>query len=1320
MRKNLIAIIMFFLLMPVLVMADAGKYIFEHIQTSHHWINDIFHDRDGFIWMSTRSGLYRYVGNGPQDFESVLEGECNDICQDKEGRIWVKKRNGYIVYDPFTATFKDEAQTAEMLGSMFGVTDFAVDEDGNFWWSADGGIFFTRRDGGEKMQLGAAEGQVYGIFCRNGVAYVMTHEGILYRYHLDSSGEVHSMPAIDVFRGEDNPELRLHSIFVDSAQNIWLSAGHLGIWFYPSGSTEPIVLTSDSKDNQIQTGFINSIEEDADGNIWLASDHGGISICDKSAQVIRLLRNDPADENTLASNGVYTVSRDNDGNIWVGYTKNGVSIYRGQNKTWSLSHIRLLHDNNLPDDINTACEDVKGNIWLGTDSHGLACVNPVTGREVLYNVSNSALRSNVITSVHCDGKGRVWIGTFYGGLSCIENGVMRTYSYREDGQGLSSDNIWSIDSDKSGRIWLGTLGGGIQVLDPEKDEFRTFRSADSVLSNDSVLELECADDGKIYVATSNGLTIFNPQTMSSEIIRDHEDMKQTILMGVTVDSDGLVWLDEDGVLQVYDPNTKTFYTPEHQALKAVRGVIEDRSGFMWVITADGLCRIRVYRKSGQECAFEYSSFSFPRIKDLQFNQRSVCMTSGGEFVIGSFSGYMRFAPDRYALEDTDKPMNLNFISLYVRNRLVKPGVEYGGRVILPNALEHTDRIVLNHDDSNISIVYSCLEYLSVREHDHFYRMEGLSDEWVTVPNNSDRLTFTNLSPGKYVLRMTSDTDDLTESISLAIRVRPPWWAAWWAVVMYVICAFAVANVSLFIYRRRKRMEEEQMEYSIKQERRHYVDEMKMQFFTNVSHDFRTPLTLILTPVEEKLAKNPELKNDPFISTIHRNAQRLLNLVNEVLDLRKMDMYGAELSRKSADLACTVKDTVSSFMLMAESQCVTLSMDLPSDPVVFDYDEGKIVKVLTNLLSNAFKFTPREGTIAVKLETDGENAVVTVSDTGQGVPDKDKRRIFDRFYQVKGSPTGSGIGLHVVREFIILHGGDITVEDNDPSGAVFRFTVPIHVSGQTDQDSLPEVPTNAPAASDASHPTVLVVDDNDDFRNFMTASLKEEYNVFEASDGLEALKIVEDEDIDVVISDVMMPNMDGTEFCRRMKSDINTSHIPVILLTAKAMQEDECYGLESGADDYLTKPFNMSILRLRIAKFIEWKKNSKRLFEKELEVTTEQITLTSMDDRLLQQAINIINENISNPDFSVSELSAALCMHRANLYKKLHYITGKTPVEFIRAIRLKKAAALLETDGVYISEVAYMVGFNSPKVFAGHFKEEFGCSPSEYRKKQINN
>ncbi len=704
--------------------------------------------------------------------------------------------------------------------------------------------------------------------------------------------------------------------------------------------------------------------------------------------------------------------------------------------------------------------------------------------------------------------------------------------------------------------------------------------------------------------------------------------------------------------------------------------------------------------------FDVSFFAFPRLADLHFNKRSSCITSKGDFLLGTFSGYMTFSPDKYAAYKEDKKPRLCFTDLYA------------GNTLLAKALEFADEVSVDYGHSLISVQYACLDYFSILEQEIYYKMEGLSDEWIAADKATRRLTFTNLSPGRYSLVLASDVSDLSEAVSLIIRILPPWWATWWSITLYVLLGLSLVLVIGLILKRRNRERQERLEWTMKQERRHFVDEMKIQFFTNVSHDFRTPLTLILTPIEDRLAKEPGLKDDPFIMSIHRNAKRLNDLVTEVLDFRKIEMYGSRLKLASGDFVSTVSDAVSSFRLMAESMDIFLEIVADKAPMIFEYDQVKIQKIVTNLLSNAFKYTQKHGSVKVTVFPPVQGKVtVEVADSGRGIPDKDKRRVFERFYQAKGSESGSGIGLHVVREYVLLHGGEIEVKDNDPQGTVFTFTVPVKETPAADvvpgQDTYVR---DVPDGGDGRRAVVLVVDDNDDFRTFMVNSLSDEYKVVDASDGGAALKVVESEDIDVVICDVMMPVMDGVEFCRRMKSDINTSHIPVILLTAKAMQEDECHGLESGADDYLTKPFNMSILRLRVAKFIEWKKRSKKLFEKELEITTDQITLTSMDDRLLQQAINVINENISNPDFSVSDLSTALYMHRTSLYKKLVYITGKTPVEFIRAIRLKRAAALLETDGVYVSEVAYMVGFNSPKIFAGHFKDEFGCSPSEYRKR----
>lgn len=1322
MRRLTFIFAILFLLLPFPGRADAGKYLFEHIGTSSHWINAIWQDSEGFMWIGTRNGLYRYLG---ENQEVVYEGDSFlEIQEDGDGRLWLKKRNGYVVYDPRTCTFINETETAAELGTTLWIDVLHIDEDGGFWWNEERALFYRSAGDMEKVQIDIVEGTVYDIFCRNKIAYVLTVEGRLYRYALEDGGDIMTLPMMGpaTESPEESMDYRFHSVFVDSAQNVWLSQGAQGVWYYPAGSDVGKRLTPGSGPDSLQGGFICAMEEDTDGNVWLASDHGGISICNRQGKVLECLQHDPDNDNTLSSNGVYTLFKDWDNNIWVGYSKKGLSVYRGRNKIWTLSHLNCLHDRSIPDDVNAACQDLQGNVWFGTDGFGLVRIDGRTGAETVYTTSNSALGSNVITDVHVDPEGRLWIGTFYGGLSCIENGLMRTYSYKEDGSGLASVNIWSIDHDSSGRIWLGTLGGGLQRFDPYSGRFETYSATAGAISNDFIHKIRCADDGYIYVATSYGLSIFNPQTGTSRIISGREDFLNESLTGLTVDSRGLVWLDEDGILQVYDPVADRFHTPQHPALKAVRDVIEDRKKAVWVITDSGLCRVDVYRSIEHGYAFDFVSFSFPQQKDLHFNQRSACMTSEGDFLIGSFTGYVHFSPQKYADSASLLDVNMRFTHLYAGSTLIEPEKEYDGDVILDKALEYSDAVVFDHDVSVISVDFARLDYSSVRVSDLYYRMDGLSQEWLSVDKNSNRLTFTNLSPGRYRLLLTDDISDPAKGIALNVRILPPWWATWWAILLYVIFLLDVVAFSWLWSRRRSRMKVAKLEESLKQERRQYVNEMKMQFFTNVSHDFRTPLTLIMTPVEERLATHPELKDDPFLLTIHRNAKRLNDLVSEVLDFRKMEMYGTELNLSTSDLVASVRETVSSYRLMAESQSISLLVHSDVESMVFDFDQGKILKVINNLLSNAFKFTPKGGAISVCiLSSDHDVVTVEVADTGSGVSDKDKRRIFERFYQAKGSGSGNGIGLHIVREFVNLHGGEVAVRDNDPRGAVFSFTLPVREPSQAEPvDQGGEVPQQSQVTVSGERPTVLVVDDNDDFRTFMVGALSSEYNVIDAADGSVALKLVEEKDIDVVISDVMMPVMDGTELCRRMKSDINTSHIPVILLTAKALQDDECYGLESGADDYLTKPFNMSILRLRIAKFIEWKKRSKRLFEKELEITTEQITITSMDDRLLQQAINVINENISNPDFSVSDLSAALYMHRASLYKKLLYITGKTPVEFIRAIRLKRAAALLETDGVYISEIAYMVGFNSPKVFAGHFREEFGCSPSEFRKKHNEN
>lgn len=532
-------------------------------------------------------------------------------------------------------------------------------------------------------------------------------------------------------------------------------------------------------------------------------------------------------------------------------------------------------------------------------------------------------------------------------------------------------------------------------------------------------------------------------------------------------------------------------------------------------------------------------------------------------------------------------------------------------------------------------------------------------------------------------------------------------------------------IAIIIYylseRKSQKLRLEQAEREI--QRQAQTNEMKLRFFTNISHDFRTPLSLIITPLEAYLndkEKNPDVK---FFTPIYRNAVRLLNLINQILDFRKLDMYGETLNLSNGDIVSFVKEVCASFSMFADGNNVQLSFHSSMTVLNMAFDMDKLSKILMNLLSNAFKHTPQGGKVFVNMYSDGNDSIqISVMDYGCGVPDKDKEKIFERFYQNKydnAANMGCGIGLHIVREYVALHNGSVKVSDNNPSGAIFTVTLPI-ARTETNGGQLREVSqvieaTKSECASPDHKHTIMLVEDNEEFLDFLHQSLSEEYHVLKASNGEDALTILKGSSVvDIVISDVMMDKMDGFELCGRIKTDLQFSHIPVILLTAKSMVEDEIQGLEVGADDYITKPFNLSVLRLRIQSILKSQGRYRKMFKNKVDISPSEITITSLDEQFLSKALAIVEDNIANSDFSVEDLSSALGIHRAHLYRKLSGITGKTPIEFIRLIRLKRAKQYLNQSQMYISEIAYAVGFNSPKLFTKYFKEEFGMSPRDYQ------
>lgn len=566
---------------------------------------------------------------------------------------------------------------------------------------------------------------------------------------------------------------------------------------------------------------------------------------------------------------------------------------------------------------------------------------------------------------------------------------------------------------------------------------------------------------------------------------------------------------------------------------------------------------------------------------------------------------------------------------------------------------------------------------------------------------------------------------------LTIHVLPPFWLS---VPAYIGYTLLLAGVIIFFFLKMKRkhirnLSQQKREMEIIQQ--HEMDEAKMRFFTNVSHDLRTPLSLIIIPLEKLLSSNLEKGVKEELELIHRNSETLLNEVNQLLDFRKLDQQKTQLMLSHGNLSDFVKEVCGSFIPQAVKKGINIRLHINETKMDMDFDRNKIQRILLNLLSNAVKYNYENGEVIValdKITANGtENAQIQVADTGIGIKDENKDKIFDRFFQEQHSTTtyiGNGIGLHIVKEYVTMHHGTITVENHIPQGTIFTITLPVTHNYAVNDEKQDEAEIREKAVDEVSDTTdthktsLLIVEDNDDFRNFLINCLKGTYQVFDAPNGKEALEILAHQSIQIVISDVMMPEMDGMELCRKIKTDIRYSHIPVILLTARTADEHELSGLKEGADDYITKPFNLEILLLRIQKILKWTKNNHEKF-KTIDISPSEITVSSLDEQLIEKAIRAVEENMDNSEFSVEELSSYVGMSRGHLYKKLIMITGKSPLEFIRILRVKRGKQLLEQSQLNVSQIAYQIGL-SPKQFAKYFKEEFGYVPSEYIKNNNTN
>jgi signal transduction histidine kinase/DNA-binding NarL/FixJ family response regulator len=853
----------------------------------------------------------------------------------------------------------------------------------------------------------------------------------------------------------------------------------------------------------------------------------------------------------------------------------------------------------------------------------------------------------------------------------------------------------------------------VGLLDPSTGDFKKASYASKNLPDYSY-QLTYLKKDMLLGYSDNGLFLYNTRKNNITIPDKKNPLQQHNCHHyhcLFTDSRGLVWLGTMDGLNVYNPtnnSTKSFSEKDGLINNSIRSIVEDDLGMIWVSTSNGISRIAINEKNE---SYQYSFYNYNKfdgVIETEFLPRSVLKTSYNSLLWGGLDGFNEI--NLAKINNYEQPLSVPlFTKLLLSGKEIRQNEYSDGNIILKQSISSTSEIHLKHFQNFIGLEFSALNYVNPTQTYYRYQLEGADDAWneIKAVNGVGSANYTNLSPGTYTLKVYASNDRHNwgkKYAEIKIIISPPFWKTIWAYIFYLLIIIYVlySSVSYYIRRNRHKMETLQKEE---------LDQLKYSFFTNISHELRTPLTLILTPLDSILKKVDDESLKKQLNGIYRNANELLKLVNQLLDFRKLEMKGETLELSYCSINDFIEVTAFSFQEMAANNGIELVSECEDDNIYAYVDKDKMQKIINNLLSNAIKFTPRGGRILVKAmkDTDEQMFVIQVSDTGIGIPEVDVSQIFDRFYQVKKQKninTGSGIGLHLVKEYVELHNGTIEVESRLNEGSLFTVRIPIDLQSADEIQSETE-------SIDEQKIKVLIVEDNAEFRMFIMGELMEKYHVIEAANGKDGLEKALKHQPDLIITDVMMPEMSGTELCRLLKKNIQTSHIPVILLTAKTSDKAQIEGFEAGADAYISKPFNMDILLLRIHHLIEQQNQRKEQFKNAITINPGVLASTSVDKELIKNALGHIEKNLGNVSYSVEQLSKDLFMDRTGLYRKLSVITGQTPSEFIRSVRLKKAALLLKS-GLPVSEVASRVGFGTTSYFTKCFQEEFGVKPSQYK------
>ena len=1278
-------------------------------------VRNIVQDPYGFIWLGTDNGLCRYDGTQVQTYRIAELGMNQYISSllTAEDAIYVGTEKGVFQLKQASQQF-----TRLPMDISSAVTSLSLDKSGDLWVS-------TMENGVWHYGIKTGQTRQYKLTSVNNAAAQILIDNTNQIWTITNWGG----PAIERLN-------RLHDQFEPVGISydgnsgglrmlqtrdgrIWIGSWEDGLLLmHGDGRLEQVLNPALARVGQ----HIHTLYERADDCISIGCDDGVICFNPKTREWKRFFEDLQIPQNRQSDRFVYAITSDKEGGLWVGTFYGGVHYISPVGKRFEAHTIETGLRGNV---ISRFCEDKHGRIWIASDDGGLMCYDPKEHRFVDYPHQDVLARQNA--HALCFSGDELWVGTYTNGVLVlnIETGSLRQYMQTQDLHSLDNPSCYALYTDKSGGVWVGTMEG-LNFYNRLANHFERIGKTDAM-----VIDIDEDWEGRLWVSTEGGgLWQYNPTAKKFRQYRhkdgDDYSLPDDQVNNVMVDESGRLWIGTQNGLCRYDTEHDRF---EHIRLEVpsrnVMGIIED-NGALWLSTERGIVRYEPGADTGTDNMQRPQTQRFTRHDGLvseQFQPGAGLKASDGRIYFGSTNGFNTFYPYQIKVNSVMPPVYITSLSIMNREEHTAEG--------LPLDLSQTKELILGYGDARmVAFSFASLSYCSPEKNQYAYMLEGFDRDWNYV-GNQNRATYTNLPAGTYLFRVKATNNDglwSTNEATLKIVVHPPFWWSWYAKLFYLLLIGLI--IWYYVHTRLKRAEyRHQLEMQrLNEEKEKEVREARLNFFTMIAHEIRTPVSLIIGPLE-KLMKVGSPTDD--LRVINRNAHRLLELVNQLLDFRKVEQQSLVIHFAPQNIHELIKSISERFAPTFEQGGKHFSVEFPDEQFTAIIDREAVTKVVSNLLTNANKYTTDEVRLSCHAGPDEDHFQIVVADNGIGIKEEDQQRIFEPFFQAEGNKPGTGIGLNIVKNIVDLHHGTISIASAVGKGSTFTVVLPVSQQvieedvGKLTEEKEPYTEADSRTSSGSLHlspssdhqgETMLIVDDSEDMVGFLSENFKEKYEVMTASDGIEALDILSKHEVNIIISDWMMPRMDGAELCRRVRQNQLTSHIPFVMLTAKTDDDSKVEGMDVGADTYIEKPFSLQYLEACIRNMLLMRRRLMEKFSTQPLEPVTKIAQNPTDNEFLIKMNQIIEENFSNSDLNVDFLADRLNISRSGLFAKIKTLADVTPNEMIQIVRLKRAAQLLHEGGHLVSEVGYMVGFSNPSYFSKCFQKQFGIRPTDYIKK----